>query len=389
MPDAAAVHAAAAADAAANAAADSAAADAEAERHAASAGAAAPNRSLPKTNLCRFWRAMGSCSFGATCRFAHGSAELWQPPEAAAAAAAAPATWNALAASFAPPAAQLSRWANAQVVPVTSEAVQQYSSVAWFALPLAALALRGPHAGLHAATALLLLDVEEGVLHGVFQSVPAPQGIAHAAFACFAAAAPLGQPLYVEELTQAIPMLAAAWHGAAALSGADAARIESWMYGAEDGADDAGGDAWGDCGADGSADPAAQLPQEWPEEPWADEEEAPAQEEAWQAEAGGAGMDADADPVAALVAQHEADEALARALQAEDDAAARAAAAAPPSFASVAQRRSAAVAAAAAAAADAWAQPLPADTPVAPPVCQELTAEQLFPHLFFPPDLLP
>jgi hypothetical protein len=307
MPDAAQVRAAAEA------------ALAQAQSDAAEAAHNAADDVRLKTSLCRFWRTLGTCQRGASCHFAHGAGELCTraPPPTAA--------FNPNARAFVPPDAAAAAafsgcWFNGQVVPVTSAELEQYCSAAWFSLPLDALVMSGPHGGLRVGqgltTALFLLDVDTGTLHGLFCALEATYD-SYTPFACFACRTPPGQPLLMHALTFSMPQLDAAWHGAVALSGEDAARIDAWMS-LPDGEEEEE-EAW--------SDPLAHaLPPDLDERPPSVE---PAVIDDPLAD----------DAYAAMVAQHEADEAMARALQAADDEAARVAAAAPASFASVAQRR--------------------------------------------------
>jgi hypothetical protein len=308
MPDAAEVHA---------------AAEAKAEAATVAERDGAEDSFRLKTSLCRFWRTLGTCHHGASCRFAHGAEELCTRAPLLFAATSV-AGFNPHAPEFLPPGAAAASassgcWFNAQVVPVTTAELQQCCSAAWFSLPMDALAMGGPHGGLRLghgfATALFLLDVDTGALHGLYYALEVTYDSV-APFACFACRTPPGQPLLMQDVALSMPQLGAAWHGAVALSGEDAARIDAWMSSPDCEGEE---EVW--------SDPLAlSLPPDLEERPPSVE---PAAVDDPLAD----------DTYAVMVAQHEADEAMAMALQAAEDEAARVAAAAPPSFASVAQRR--------------------------------------------------
>jgi hypothetical protein len=133
-------------------------------------------------------------------------------------------------------------WSNAQLVPMAPQVLQSCLLAGTFTLPESALAMRGAHGGVRpypspppgGATALFLLDVLTGTLHGVFCAIPTPPASAAHAPAgqtlhAFERRGEPGQPLPLRYAMSALPTLRGFSSKALALSGADAMRLETWM----------------------------------------------------------------------------------------------------------------------------------------------------------------
>jgi hypothetical protein len=309
-PDAAAVRAADASerDAAAAAQRTAAAAAAEAEKVAKATAAAA--RRAEKAAAERAAAERAAVERAAAERAAAERAAAERAKAAAAAAAPKPSsTINPRAAPFVPPSAAAPEpppWANAQVVATQGDTLAQYRTMPGnvFGLDSDSLApASAPHGGVFCAaggpvTALLLLNLDDQTLHGLFRARPANDGGATYAInggtACAFEALAVGRAIPLAEAATLAPSVAAAGgRSPFALSADETARLERAMF------------------AGRRMHHGAMLT---------------AEEQAARAAAAATSAHGD-DDAAELVAQMESDEAFAMRLQAEEQAAAAAASA--------------------------------------------------------------